>query len=154
MKETIIITFAGAPGTGKSRLMQEVEEKCRENFMFYPSNKEHTLNVVLRKSTPNKFRVWHIPQVPMKAFKVECSSLEEAVKIKNALAVYDLFQYENRIKPDYCSASGIHMWDESLTDQDLIDMELEDRWVDWFHESEDESFEDPEEYLEYIQSKA
>lgn len=66
----------------------------------------------------NKLRVWHIPQVPMKAFFVECDSIQEAVKIRNALAQYDLFQYENNVKGDYANANGIQMWDESLTDQD------------------------------------
>lgn len=46
------------------------------------------------------------------------------------------------------------MWDESLTDQDLIDMELDDRWVDWYIETDDGYFEDPEEYLDYITKQA
>ena len=53
-----------------------------------------------------KLRVWHIPQVPMKAFHVETDSLQEAVKIKNALADYDLFQYENNVKGNYANANG------------------------------------------------
>lgn len=101
-----------------------------------------------------KLRVWHIPQAPMKAFYVETDSLQEAVKITKVLADYDLFQYENNVKGDYCNANGIQMWDESLTDQDLIDMGLEDRWVDWYHETDDECFDDPEEYLEYLAQKA
>lgn len=52
-------------------------------------------------------RVWHIPQVPMKPFIVECSTLEQAGKVFEALADYDLFQFENNIKPDYSNASGI-----------------------------------------------
>ena len=84
-----------------------------------------------------KLRVWHIPQVPMKAFHVETDSLQEAVKIKNALADYDLFQYENNVKGDYANANG-------------IDMELEDRWVDWYFETEDGFFDVPEEYLNYL----
>lgn len=102
----------------------------------------------------SKLRVWHIPQVPMKAFFVETDSLETAVAIQNALANYDLFQYENNVKGDYSNASGIHIWDESLSDQDLIDMELEDRWVDWFYEDGQEFFDDPEEYLEWLAKQA
>lgn len=101
-----------------------------------------------------KLRVWHIPQVPMKAFHVETDSLQEAVKIKNALADYDLFQYENNVKGDYANANGIEMWDESLTDQDLVDMELEDRWVDWFYEDGNEYFDDPEEYLDWLDTQS
>ena len=101
-----------------------------------------------------KLRVWHIPQVPMKAFHVETDSLQEAIKIKNALADYDLFQFENNVKGDYANANGIEMWDESLTDQDLIDMELEDRWVDWFYEDGNEYFDDPEEYLDWLATQS
>lgn len=101
-----------------------------------------------------KFRVWHIPQVPMKAFHVETDSLQEAVKIKNALADYDLFQYENNVKGDYANANGIEMWDESLTDQDLVDKGLEDRWVDWFYEDGNEFFDDPEEYLDWLATQS
>lgn len=102
-----------------------------------------------------KLRVWHIPQVPMKAFFVEADSIQEAVIIQNALANYDLFQYENNVKGDYSNASGIHIWDESLTDQDLIDMELKDNWVDWFYEDDQGNyFDDPEEYLESLTNQA
>lgn len=60
-----------------------------------------------------KYRVWHIPQVPMvKPFYVEVSDLATARTVRNALADYDLFQLENRIKPDYANASGIEVFDE------------------------------------------
>lgn len=64
-----------------------------------------------------KLRVWHIPQVPMKPFIVEVGSVEEGVRMMDALADYDAFQYDNNIKPDYCNANGLQMFDESLTDQ-------------------------------------
>lgn len=50
-----------------------------------------------------KLRVSHFPQVPCKEFNVEVSSIEEAKKIMDVLAEYDLFQYENRIKGDYAN---------------------------------------------------
>lgn len=89
----------------------------------------------------------------MPAFFVETNNLEEAVNIQNALADYDLFQYENNVKGDYANASGIHIWDESLTDQDLIDMELTNRWVDWYHETDDDYYNDPQEYLDSLKIK-
>lgn len=46
-----------------------------------------------------KLRVWHIPQVPMKPFIVEVASVEEGVRLMDALADYDAFQYDNNIKP-------------------------------------------------------
>lgn len=68
-----------------------------------------------------QLRIWHIPQVPMKAFYVEVDSLKEAVKLLDVLANYDRFQFENRIKPDYCNAQGL---------QALEDGE----WSDWYDE--------------------
>jgi hypothetical protein len=52
-------------------------------------------------------RVWWIPQIPGKAFRVPVASLEEGVKLLIVLADYDLFQYKNSIKPDYSNAGGI-----------------------------------------------
>ncbi len=102
----------------------------------------------------SKLRVWHIPQVPMKPFFVDVESVADGVRVMDALADYDLFQFDNNIKPDYCNASGMHVWDESLTEQDLVDMELNDRWVDWFIEVGDDYFDDPREYLESISESA
>lgn len=67
-----------------------------------------------------KLRVWHVPQVPMKAFYIEASSIDEAWKILNVLWNYDLFQYENNVKPDYCNMSGLEYFDEG-----------ENQWYEW-----------------------
>lgn len=83
-----------------------------------------------------RFRVWHIPQVPMKAFLAEVPTYEEAVRLKDALASYDLFQFENNVKPDYCNANGIQVFDYSLSKTDLQDMGLDDAWSD-FEDQED-----------------
>lgn len=95
----------------------------------------------------SKLRVWHIPQVPGKRFIVAVDSVEEGVKLMDTLADYDNFQYENNIKPDFCNVNGLQIWDEGLTDQDLIEMELDDRWVDWFNDE----YDDPREYLESLE---
>lgn len=70
-----------------------------------------------------KLKVWHIPQVPMKAFHVDVERPEEAIKVLNILAQYDLFQYENRVKPDYTSAQGLIEFDEQ-----------EKEWFEWYSE--------------------
>ena len=62
-------------------------------------------------------RVWWIPQVPMKPFYVPVKNTEEAIKILDVLAGYDLFQYANNIKPDYSNAGGLQVmiqgeWEE------------------------------------------
>lgn len=98
------------------------------------------------KIMPNqKLRVWWIPQVPMKPFTVDVTSVEEGVKIMDTLADYDIFQFENRVKPDYCNAGGLEMFDP--TD----DMDGPDgSWVDWSIETNDDYFDDPKEYLESL----
>lgn len=54
-----------------------------------------------------KYRVWWIPQVPMQRFFVPVKSPDEARLILTTLAKYDLFQFQNKIKPDYCNAGGL-----------------------------------------------
>lgn len=61
-----------------------------------------------------KLRICHYPQIPCKPFIVETESLEEACKIMNLLADYDLFQYHNSIKhgfSDICVCI-IEQWNE------------------------------------------
>lgn len=75
-----------------------------------------------------KLQVWWIPQVPMKAFTVEVESVKEGVKILTVLAEYDLFQYRNRIKPDYSNAGGLNQWEED------VDGEGIPGWCSWYDE--------------------
>lgn len=72
------------------------------------------------KHTPGEgdLRVWWVPQVPMKAFIVPVVSVEEAAKLHDVLADYDLFQYENNVKPDYCNVGGLSVFEDG-------------EWVDW-----------------------
>lgn len=51
--------------------------------------------------------VWHVPQVPMKAFKVPVATPVEGAFVMAVLAAYDHFQYLNRVKPDYSNAQGL-----------------------------------------------
>jgi hypothetical protein len=52
-------------------------------------------------------KVWWIPQVPGKPFEVSVPDIWAGATLCEVLADYDLFQYENKIKPDYCNAGGI-----------------------------------------------
>ena len=70
-----------------------------------------------------QLKVWWIPQVPGKAFEVPVASVDEAKKILTVLADYDNFQYDNNIKPDFCNAGGLVVFEDG-------------DWVDW----EDEDF--------------
>ena len=154
MTEAITITFAGAQCTGKSRLMKEIKEKCQQNFDINDSIVEHVLTARMKNNSSPKLRVWHIPQVPGKPFYVEAESIQEAVKLMNTLAAYDSFQLENNIKGDYANMNGLEFYDETISDQELVEMGLEDRWMTWYIETEDNFFEDPKEYLEYLTKQA
>jgi hypothetical protein len=57
-------------------------------------------------------KVWWIPQVPMKAFYQPVANLEQAALLIKALARYDLFQYDNKVKPDYCNMGGLLVFED------------------------------------------
>lgn len=84
-------------------------------------------------------QVWWVPQVPMKAFEVDVSSVAEGVKVMEVLADYDKFQFENRVKPDYCNAGGLRSWCEDS------DGEGNPGWEDWYDEAT--GHDDPAEWL-------
>lgn len=70
-------------------------------------------------------KVWHIPQVPGKPFEVSVGTLREGKLLLDALAHYDIFQYENKIKPDYSNAQGLMVYEDG-------------EWTDWYsHDGED-----------------
>lgn len=97
----------------------------------------------MMKNVKGNFRVWHIPQVGADAiFRLHCNSLEEAYRIQSILAVYDIFEYHNRIKPDFSNASGIEIYDEE-----------EQEWCDYYNEDgldPDELYEDDKEMQDWI----
>lgn len=84
-------------------------------------------------------QVWWVPQVPMKSFSVDVDSVEMGVKVMDVLADYDLFQYRNKIKPDYCNAGGLRQW---CADSDG---EGTPGWEDWYDEATGED--DPKVWL-------
>lgn len=69
-----------------------------------------------------KLRIWHNCQVgSVNNFYVDVDSVEQAWKILNTLWNYDLFQYKNNVKPDYCNMSGFEYYDEEEKD-----------WCEWY----------------------
>lgn len=66
-----------------------------------------------------QLRVWHIPQVPMEAFRVYVKTIQEGKIVLDTLAFYDLFQFEHRIKPDYANAGGLQVYENG-------------EWCDWY----------------------
>lgn len=91
------------------------------------------------KKTVGDLQVWWIPQVPMKAFEVDVSTVAEGVKLLDVLAGYDRFQFENNVKPDYCSAGGLRLW--CADNGDGVP-----GWEDWYDEETGED--DPATWLE------
>lgn len=58
----------------------------------------------------DELRVWWIPQVPMNPFWVPVANVAEAAKILEVLAFYDMFQFRNRVKGDYCNMGGLEVF--------------------------------------------
>jgi len=86
-----------------------------------------------------KFKVWWVPQVPMKAFEVPVESREEGMRLCDILGRYDAFQFENKIKPDYCNTGGVVFVARPISNHD-------DDWID--------VPEDDEEWNEYLKEIA
>lgn len=64
-------------------------------------------------------RIWWIPQVGMaETFIQPVASIPEAKRVLHILAEYDLFQLAQNIKPDYCNAGGLGVYENG-------------EWVDW-----------------------
>lgn len=75
-----------------------------------------------------KYRVAHFPQVPCKAFHVEVESVEQGLFLMETLWEYDMFQFKNKIKPDYSNATCFQVFEG-------------DEWVDWYNEEGEDASE-------------
>lgn len=91
------------------------------------------------ENKPGDLRVWWVPQVPMKSFYVQVDTVEIGVKVMDVLAEYDLFQFKNKVKPDYSNAGGLCHW---CADSDG---EGTPGWEDWYDEETGED--DPKAWL-------
>ena len=58
-------------------------------------------------------RVWWVPRMPMNAFYWPVKTPMEGKSLLVTLAEYDLFQLRNNIKPDFCNAGGMEVFDGS-----------------------------------------
>lgn len=86
----------------------------------------------------SKLRVWWIPQVGIEeVFYIPIGRVEEGKKVMDLLSAYDAFQLQNRVKPNYTNVGGIELWDET-----------EQEWCDWYMETEDDFFDDVNDYCE------
>lgn len=76
----------------------------------------------------------------MKPFTVPVASVAEGAKLLDVLADYDLFQFNNRIKPDYCNAGGLNRWTADC------DGEGTPGWESWY--DEETNIDDPREFIQ------
>jgi hypothetical protein len=87
--------------------------------------KAKTAKTKTETATEGALRIWHIPQVPGPAFRVSVATPREGALLLHTLADYDRFQYENRIKPDYCNAQGLEVFEDG-------------EWCEWCDEQGDD----------------
>jgi hypothetical protein len=80
--------------------------------------------------TNGNLRIWWMGQVPMDPFYVDVKHIEEAIIILDTLAKYDSYQFENNMKPDYCNAGGLEIFEDN-------------EWFEW----DDEDGNNIDEYL-------
>lgn len=76
----------------------------------------------LSVETEGSLMVWWIPQVPMQPFLFPVDTPQMAKEVLKCLAFYDLFQFDNNIKPDYANAGGLLVFEEDPED---------DGWCEW-----------------------
>jgi hypothetical protein len=81
----------------------------------------------LQEPKVGDLKVWWIPQVPMKPFEVPVPNLLTGKHLMDALAEYDFFQLENRIKPDFSNAGGLMMYEGE-----------DEGWCDWYNDDGEE----------------
>ncbi len=87
-------------------------------------------------------QVWWIPQIGGNQFVVNVKTVTQGALLLDTLAHYDIFQFENRIKPDYSNAGGLQRWCED-------DGEGRPGWEEWYDEETDED--DPLKWLESLE---
>lgn len=75
----------------------------------------------------SNIKVWHIPQVPGKAFEVEVEDLKTAKLLCDVLGNYDAFQFKHNIKPDYCNVNGVSVLEEG----EWWDVEASEMCEEW-----------------------
>lgn len=93
-------------------------------------------NLYCKVSSPatsiGDLRVWWIPQVPGTPFHVKVKNTDEAKLLLKTLANYDLFQFKNKIKGDYCNAGGLEVFEDISEDP-----KVGGEWCEWCNEDGD-----------------
>ena len=126
MKETCNVIVGEKPkacGREASYLVEFKDAKEDRSFFVckkcIPAYEFERGSFVVKQLNKNfKLRVWHIPQIPGKAFRIEVGTIKEAKKILNLLADYDAFEFKHKIKPDYSNTQGLEVFENN-------------EWIDW-----------------------
>ena len=78
----------------------------------------------IEKNTPQeRYRAVYVPQVPMHALTVEVSNLEQTVVALESIIALSIFEFENRVKPDYSDFGTIERWIEDEQEWEDVDEE-------------------------------
>ena len=93
------------------------------------------------KLVENKLRVVHIPQVPMKGFRVLVENEREAFLIQETLANQHLWLEKNNVIPDYSNVIFVEMFDNG-------------KWQDYYNDKDELDWEQfCEKYSDYVNGK-
>ena len=65
-----------------------------------------------RNPIDGDYRVWWIPQTPMKPFYVHVESASRGWWLCDVLAAYDAFRYEQRVNPDFSNGGGVEVMED------------------------------------------
>lgn len=88
----------------------------------YPEIKSELKEKTIKEG---QLRIYWIPQIPLKpgeaAFTCFVNSAIEAKKILETLALYDIYQMEHKIKPDFSNVGGLEIYSEG-------------EWIEWYDE--------------------
>lgn len=79
------------------------------------------------KPKEGDIKIWWVPQIPGKPFEVSVPSLVAGKFLLTLLAEYDLFQLEQKVKPDYSNAGGLCQYKNG-------------DWEDWYDPDDDTEF--------------
>lgn len=122
-------------------VMSATSVKCQYDSMghgkvVYPVRKDfNIIDMPYERQYPLKsdLRITHIPQVPPRTeehiFHVPVNTLQDALKIYDVLTAYDLFQYDQNIKPDFCNACFLEMYNGT-------------EWETWYNDETGEDFQE------------
>lgn len=75
------------------------------------------------------YRINYIPQIPGKPFQVEFDGeLEQAALLLNTIIDFSIFEFDNKIKPDYADMAWIEVWVQGTHEFEWEEVE-EELWA-------------------------